>query len=444
MSSTRAVVTVLAVLVTVGAVTACSAPDVECTGDTASPVPLGRDTNGDATLDLTAEEVEPAREGCEFERTAALAAPDDQIWLPSGLSADGRSVVVRYDLAGEGEQESGPGVGVASESGDVRWLRDPADTPPGDTWLTAVTDRWAVWGDGLGESDMLSLGAEFWAADQRTGEVRRVGDTARTADGSFRTVPQYNRPTIVGDWLFWVDPVIQPDGTVSGTRVVGVALTEPEAPVEVASDAYLTGVDQCGAEPALVYLATAVSDSVDESGRVEGVAEVRRVAAGDGGVRGESELVTTISTSGGTEVTDLAVCGDTVAWSVTEAVAIDEDTGLEANRREVLWIEREGMRLLVTGQESEMVRDVSVSTDWVGFSDVSITDGLATHYLYRLDDGALFTVPTTLGLGQAGFQVSGSHASWFELRPGATATDSMADLQRVVARLLPPDGPVAG
>ena len=428
------------VLVTVGAVTACSAPGPECTGVTASPVPLGSDPDGTATIDLSAEEVVPAREGCDFERTAVLAAPDGQIWMPQGLSEDGRTVVVRYDLD---QDEVGAGVGVASESGDVRWWREPEDAAPGDTWLADVSDRWVVWGDAPGEEDMVTLGAEFWAADQRTGEVRQVGATARASDGFYRTVPGYNRPTIVGDWLYWVDPVIQPDDTVSGMRVVGVALAEPGAPVEVASDAYLTGVDQCGREPSLVYVVKA-ADGNGDSDAAEGTFEVRRAAVGDRGVRGEPEVLTTISPPGGAQVTDLAVCGETVAWSVTEPLTIDEDTGVEADTREVLWIERDGARVLVTGQESEMVRDTSVSAHWLGFSDVSIADGSATHYLYRLDDGALFTVPTELGLSQTGFQVSGSHASWFEPRPGVTDPSTWADAQRVVVRLLPTDKPVAG
>lgn len=432
MISSRRVAAALTALLVVSGVAACSGDE-----RAGCEVPVESVVAGGAVVDLSQVRPVQAREGCDFAVHGRLGGGDGSLPNALALDAEGETLTVLTPTEQDplGEVRYASGVAVVNKDGDVEMtLREPGSVAPDVTpWLGALTEEWALWADST-SSELAALDSVIYSADRRTGQIRELGETSRDAAGLSRTVSGYSRPTIVGDWAFWVDVPIGPDGESDRAQIIGAPLDGSGHPVVVAPRGFMATADDCSPVPSLVFADPGA-----------GNARVLRVPVGADGP-GAVETAAAFDLAAGEFIDDVAACGDTLAWAITRQTTADasgDDESLSVRpglATTTLWVSSGDEATRFTSTPGQTLNDLALTEHYLAFSQVE-PDNAATHYLYRAADHALLTVPTELGAGQV-FRVTGDKALWLQPSGEATAEEAFLDLRRaeaVIATLTTPE-----
>lgn len=389
-----------------------------------------------AVVDLSDVHPGRAQEGCDFTIDARVGGEDGSLPVALALDDGGETLTVLLPTEQDplGEVQYASGVAVVDAGGQVEAvLREPGSVAPNvSPWLGALTEEWVLWADST-SSDFAALDSVLYSVDRRTGEIRKLGETSRDAEGLSRTVAGYSRPTIVGNWGFWVDVPINKDGTSDRAQIMGAPLDGSADPVVVARRGFMATADDCAGVPSLIFADPGV-----------GEARVFRVPVGADGP-GQVETVAQFALAADESIEDIAACHDTLAWAVARQAAADGDddsASLSAppgTRTTTLSLVSGEETTQFTSAAGQTLADLALNEHYLAFSDVQ-ADNAATHYLYRPADHVLLTVPTELGAGQV-FKVAGDKALWLQPSDGSTAEEAFLDLRRaeaVIATLTTP------
>ncbi|WP_146819414.1 hypothetical protein [Actinotalea fermentans] len=383
----------------------------------------------EATLvDLAEVRPGPAREGCDFTVDARVGGEEGSLPAALALDSDGETLALLLPTEQDplGEIQYASGIAVFDADGDVETiLREPGSVAPSVTpWLGALTDDWVLWADST-SSELAALDSVIYSADRHTGEIRKLGETSRDPEGRSRTVAGYSRPTIVGDWAFWVDVPVGKDGSADRAQIVTAPLDGSSAPVVVAGRGFMATADDCSPVPALVFADPGV-----------GEARILRVPV-DAEGPGPVEVVAQIDLAADEFLEDVAACDQALGWAVTreEPAETDaDDQGLAASpgtMKTTLWLTTEYGTTQFTSVAGQTLADVALNEHYLAFTQVE-PGNAATHYLFRPADRALLTIPTELGAGQV-FRLAGDKALWLQPQEGEAAEEAFVDLRRAEA-----------
>ena len=387
-------------------------------------VPAESATASGAVVDLAVVQPRQAREGCDF--TVDGSARGEGGSLPIALALDEQGAILTVVLPTQqdplGEVHYASGVAIVDQDGEVETvLREPGSVAPNVTpWLGALTEDWVLWADST-SSELAALDSVVYSGDRHTGEIRKLGETSRDAQGLSRTVAGYSRPTIVDDWAFWVDVPIGKDGTADRAQIMAAPLDGSAAPVVAARRGFLATADACSPVPSLVFADPGV-----------GEARIFRVPVGAEGP-GQVETAAHVDLAADEFIEDVAACGQTLAWAVTRQAAAEageDDQSLAegpGTTNTTLWLMTGDEVMQFTSIAGQTLADVALNEHYLAFSEVD-ADNAATHYLYRPADHALLTIPTELGAGQV-FRLAGDRALWLQPSDGSTAEEAFVDLR---------------